>query len=117
MNDRSGWYSVRCIFRADVNRRWGVHDLAEGEHVFEERITLFRASSASDAISRAEVAANQYASELGFEYLGLAQSCYLYDEPSDGAEVFSLFRRSRLLPQLYVDAFFSTGTEYELDLQ
>jgi hypothetical protein len=46
----------------------------------------------------------------------VAQSYELYDEPGDGAEVFSLIRVSDLEPSDYVDRYFDTGTERQSEL-
>jgi hypothetical protein len=82
--------------------------------VYEERITLWLAASAEDAIERAEAEALEYAGSIAESpdsYLGIAQSYRLVDAPGDGAEVFSLMRSSALEPTEYLDTFFSTGTE------
>lgn len=105
--DAARWYAVRCIFAV------GWPPEAAGS-TYEERITLWRASSADDAIARAETEALGYAatiSESPSTYLGLAQSYHLLEEPADGAEVFSLMRTSDLDPPHYLDAFFDTGDE------
>ena len=101
------WYSVRCVF--------GVGPRSEtGGATYEERITLWRASSAEKAIARAEAEALQYATALkGCTYLGLAQSYQLADEVRDGAEVFSLMRDSELEPKEYLDVFLGVGTEHQ----
>jgi len=79
---------------------------------YEERITLWRASSAEEAIARAEAEALEYATALeGCTFLGLAQSYQLAHDVGDSAEVFSLMRDSELKPQEYLDAFFDVGTE------
>ncbi len=73
-----------------------------------------RAASADEAIERAEAEAVDYAASIEESpgvYLGLAQSFKLFDDPGDGAEVFSLMRTSGLDPEAYLDAFFDTGTE------
>lgn len=57
-----------------------------------------------------------YAHLLSVRYLGLAQAYRLADEPGDGAEVFSLVRKSDLDDKAYLDAFFDTGTERQRDL-
>lgn len=104
------WFAVRCIFA----KGWP----AEAEATFEERVTLWRANSLDEAIERAETEARAYASvieDAPDTYLGLAQAYRLADEPSDGAEVFSLIRRSELGHDDYLDAFFATGFEYERD--
>ena len=98
------WYAVRCVFRFD-----GVADQPSS---YEERITLWHAADGDEALERAEVDAEHYASEtaesLG-EYLGFAQAYWLFDEPGDGAEVFSMFRESRLTPDAYVERYFDDG--------
>ncbi len=85
----SGWFAVRCVFRS------GWPEPAPNDpprHNFEERITLWRASSAAEALAKAEAEAREYASiieEAPCEYLDQAQSYELSDSPAlDGAEVF-----------------------------
>lgn len=109
----SGWYSVRCVFRAQTGEPWGPPDLASGDSAYEERITLWRAHSADEAIERAEEEARRYASQVEVEYLGMAQSYRLADEPGEGADVFSLVRTSALPPDPYLDTYFDTGAEYQ----
>ena len=111
--DATDWYSVRCIFRAEVNTPWGPFDLEPGESAYEERVTLWRAGTAEEAIELAEEDAELYAAQIEVEYLGLAQSCRLAEQPGNGVEVFSLIRKSTLDSRRYVDAFFSTDTEYQ----
>jgi hypothetical protein len=101
------WYSVRCVFAV------GWPPEAAGK-TYEERITLWHASSAEEAIARAEAEALEYAAvieEAPSTYTGLAQCYQLVDEPGDGAEVFSLMRASQLEPDAYLDRFFDTGAE------
>lgn len=102
------WYAVRCVFRS----AWA--ETSEGlppeEHLYEERITLWQASSLEEAIALAEAEAAEYAGEED-DYLDLAQAYKLFDEPSHGAEVFSLMRSSRLDADTYLDTFFDTGDE------
>jgi hypothetical protein len=86
-------------------------DAAEVPAVYEERITLWRASSFDEAMARAEGEALEYANGIGGEYLRLAQAYQMYDPPADGAEVFSLLRASHLAATEYLDSFFDTGTE------
>ncbi|PJN30022.1 hypothetical protein [Kitasatospora sp. CB02891] len=102
------WYGVRCVFE------W----TAASGRSYEERITLWRAPSADDAIALAEVEAETYARESGVEYLGFAQSYRLGDHgvPGAGAEVFSLLRDSSLEPSAYLDAYFDTGAERQQPL-
>jgi hypothetical protein len=112
-DEEGGWFAVRCVFDHPRNTGRGPRDLAAGEHAYEERVTLWLASSADEAIELAEEEAEEYASASGAKYTGLAQSYWLEAEPSTGAVVFSLVRKSRLEPDTYVDAFFDTGLEYE----
>ncbi|WP_431676466.1 hypothetical protein [Kitasatospora sp. KL5] len=95
------WYGVRCVFE------W----TTPGGRAFEERITLWQASSADEAIALAEAEAETYAADNGFDRLDFAQSYRLGGAPGPGAEVFSLLRDSALEPSEYLDAFFDTGTE------
>lgn len=111
MKEDCGWYGIRCLFRQIENKRWGPTDLAEGRACYEERITIWRASSMEDAIARAEADAVEYASILEAEYLGFAQAYSFDDEPEDGTEVFSLMRDSSLDTATYLDTFFDTGSE------
>ena len=97
-----GWYAVRHVIK--------------NEDAYEERITVWEAASAEEAIARAESEAAEYAWE-GTEPLSLYQSFELDEAPRDGAEVFSLIRRSELPPSQYLDAFFSTGSELEQTIE
>ena len=107
------WYAVRCVKASTENKPWGPTDLREGETAYEERITLWRAASAEEAIALAEAEAQGNADILEGESLGLAQAYRLADKPKHGAEVFSLIRRSVLDPESYLTAFFDTGEEYQ----
>lgn len=104
------WYAVRCVFRTTAHKPWGPTDLTRTS-AYEERVTIWTASSADEAIARAEAEAREYAETLGDEYLGLAQSYHLSDSPGDGAEVFSLIRDSDLEPDDYLDHYFDSGSE------
>jgi hypothetical protein len=97
------WYAVRSLF----------HDPEGSESAYEERITLWQATDADDALARAAAEAVEYAEFAGVTYLSeFAQSYPLADAPPrDGAEVFSLTRSSALPPKPYVERFFSTGQE------
>ena len=102
----SGWFGVRCIFRVDDAG-------SAGNSTYEERVTVWRAPSQEAAIGMAEVEAGEYAEMIDAEYLGLAQVYEMADELGDGAEVFSLARKSRLRPPQYLEAFFDTGDEHQ----
>jgi len=95
-----GWYAVRCVF-----------EYGEGQpHTYEERVTLWLAGSAEEAIDRAESEAVEFAEPTG-TYLGLAQSFHLFSGLEDGVEVFSLMRDSDLGPDEYISRFFASGRE------
>ncbi len=102
------WYAVRCVFRS----AWAEtsEGLPPGVHLYEERVTLWQATSLEEAIALAEAEALEYADEDD-DYLDLAQAFKLFDDPSSGAEVFSLMRSSTLEPDEYLDTFFDTGDE------
>ncbi len=104
--DGLGWYSVRCVFGSEAD--------VEDETTYEERITLWQAASAEEAIERAEEEALAYAAsieEVPVTFLGLAQCFHLFDDPRDGAEIFSLMRDSELEPDDYLDTYFDSGEE------
>ena len=92
------WFAVRCLFE------YG----AGATHTYEERVTLWRAVSAQEAIGRAEREAEEYVAGTRDTYLGLAQSFHLFEPPADGREVFSLMRVSDLMPDQYLKTFFDT---------
>ena len=101
-------FSVRCIFR------WQSRPDQVRKHLYEERITLWKASDIDEAIALAEGEARAYASDLSGVYLEFCQAYALVEEPeASGIEVFSLLRDSDLEPAQYLDAFFATGGERE----
>ena len=103
-DDGLGWYGVRCVFR------WIGHE----NQPYEERITLWRAASAAQAIELAGREARDYALDNGFEHLRFAQAYELSgDRITQGTEVFSLLRDSDLKPESYLDGFFDTGQEHQ----
>jgi hypothetical protein len=95
------WFSVRCIFRGCDDRQTG----------YEERITVWRATSFEEAVGLAEADSRDYAKLVGNRYLGLAQAYRMAEEIGHGAEVYSLIRDSELPPDAYLSAFFDTGRE------
>jgi hypothetical protein len=112
-SNQSAWYAVRCVFRSG----WPPEFAGQS---YEERITLWRASSFDEAIERAEIEAEDYASAIvegPDTYLHLAQAYMLDDEPGDGGEIFSLVRVSALQPEAYLERHFTTGTERQHDVQ
>jgi len=97
----SAWYSVRTIIR-----------FPHLGPTYEERVTLWRASSFDEAIVRAEEEGLDYCRDLDAEWCGLVQAFLIGVEPLEaGSEVFSLMRDSDLDADAYVDSFFDTGAE------
>lgn len=102
------WFAVRCIFETC----WP--EPPTTGHNYEERVTLWYCRSIERAIKKAEREATNHAHTFGnsaVSFLGLSQAYELAAPPTDGAEVFSLFRHSALSPCQYLDTFFSTGQE------
>ena len=104
-------YSVRCIFL------WERRPDQTAAHIYEERITLWRAENAESALQFAEQEARQYARDNGIEFLDEYFVSYELVDTVDahGVEVFSLLRESDLDRSAYVNAFFDTGTERQQD--
>lgn len=102
------WVSVRSVYETSSG----------GKSVFEERVTIWRVGSLDDAISNASSEAVAYAESLTTpdsktEFLGLCQAYALMDTIENGAEVFSLLRRSDLDRATYLNHFFDTGNEIQ----
>jgi hypothetical protein len=98
------WFSVRSVYRFEG---W-----AEGRDVYEERVVLLKAEDFDAAIAKAEIEADCYVTDLqDGEVVPIFQCYAMFDEPGDGAEIFSLMRVSDLEPDAYVDHFFETGEE------
>jgi len=94
------WFAVRCVF----------HHAPRA--TYEERITLWQATSVDAALQEAEREAIDYAQNLDHvRYLGLAQAFHLFEPPGNGAEVFTLMRDSTLPPDDYLTRHFDTGAE------
>ena len=86
------------------------------KHLFEERITIWKATSFDAAIALAEREAKSYAREGECKYLGLAQAYWMFaGSLKSGAEVFSLMRESDYAQKRYLCAFFDTGKERQLN--
>ncbi len=101
------WFAVRCVFE------WPSE---AGEcRTYEERLTLWRARSLDEAISKAKSEVAQYAQSANpaLVPLDLAQAYALAEEPGEGGEVFSLLRDSDLDGPAYLDRHFDTGTEHQ----
>ena len=102
------WYSVRCLFKHNkLKRKLGNNKL------YEERITIWKASSFENAIEMAEAEAKEYA-DLESKYLGFSQAFQLFEEDlKSGSEIFSLMRESRYKSRKYIKKYFYTGNERE----
>ena len=79
--------------------------------LYEERITVWRASDQDAAIELAEVEADEYTVGSDLKYLGLAQCFELTGPLANGSEVFSLMRDSNLAAESYLNRFFTAGHE------
>jgi hypothetical protein len=66
------WFAVRCIFELDPS--YGSRGGATPEHLYEERVTLWRAPSIDAALELAEQEAQTYCADEATRYLGLAQA-------------------------------------------
>jgi hypothetical protein len=78
--------------------------------VYEERITLWRASGSDEAMEKALAEAESYAEQnKGFERVDYIDMYELYDEPGEGAEVWSTMRDSWLAPSDYLKLFVTRG--------
>jgi hypothetical protein len=102
------WYSVRCLIRLGQRSN-------ASNSMYEERVTIWRATDFEDAIARAEREASEYANATDAEYVGLAQAFHLAcgDVIDAGTEVFSLIRGSELEPEDYINRFFDTDAEHQ----
>jgi soluble lytic murein transglycosylase-like protein len=103
----SGWFGVRCVFRSQT----ALPDLTGDANAYEERVTVWQASSFEQAIALAEADAREYAKHADWDYLDFAQAFQMYDDLGNGVEVFSLIRYSELEPDEYLTRFFDTGAE------
>ena len=100
-------YGVRCIFKLPKE------DINNKKYVYEERITIWQATTIDDALDLAVTEAKEYSSRInGSEFTGLSQAFFMFKPvEKNGVEVFSLLRESDLETDDYLDTFFSTGNE------
>jgi hypothetical protein len=97
------WFAVKCLFshpaRADASERF----------LYEERITLWRASSFQEAFALAEAEAAEYARSSTCTFVRATDSFHLFeDSVSHGSEVWSVMRGSGMEPELYAETFCAT---------
>ena len=101
------WYGVKCVFLH--------HDVpSQGEgQVYEERIVLVHAGSASEAIRRGKAEAQEYAQSNDADYLGFIDTFHLFsDDVGSGTEVYSLMRTSSGTPGEFISRYFDDGTQH-----
>jgi hypothetical protein len=100
------WYSVKCLFHHPTRKA------ADEDFLYEERITLWRASSFEEAHRLAEEEARQYASEAKCVFVASTDSFHLCDgELSPGTEAYSAMRGSNLQPATYRSTFCVTSRD------
>jgi hypothetical protein len=96
MSDSEPWYAVRCLFDHPSRRKDGE------DHLYEERITLWKAKSFDDAFSQTEIEAMKYADENHCVFLRTSDCSHLFDEViQEGSEIFTTMRGSNMHPELY----------------
>jgi hypothetical protein len=81
-------------------------------HLYEERITIWKVESFDQAIELAEKEAEEYANDNDCEYIDLAQAYHLYEKTiGNGSEICSLMREHNYTPKKYLDRYFDTSHE------
>jgi uncharacterized protein DUF4288 len=106
MTAKEPWYGAKCLF---------LHkDLTKSQRTpcYEERITLIRARSFTEAVRKGETEAKRYAKGTGrVEYLGFISVFHLFDSKvGDGTEVFSIMRSISLSKKAFIDRHYDDGT-------
>ncbi len=100
MKAKQKWFAVKTLHRWVPQGRPVKADRSfdRGGTLVEERVLLFRAPTPSEAIQMAERAARQYAKDrftnpygetVVTRYLNACDCFELFDDPGNGAEVFS----------------------------
>ncbi|MCB1089632.1 MAG: hypothetical protein KDM63_21510 [Verrucomicrobiae bacterium] len=105
-------YTIRTVIRWEAG--WSPGQ----KNSYEERITAWNAESMEQAIDLAEEDAKRYAESIKGEALDLFQAFWLFEEIDsipNGTEMFSLLRGSDLDSRAYIDAFFATGHEHQVE--
>jgi hypothetical protein len=78
-------------------------------HLYEERITLWRAGSFRDAYAMADADALVYAVEENCIFIRSTDAFHLFDKSiRSGSEVWSIMRGSGMTPELYIATFCDT---------
>jgi hypothetical protein len=96
------WFAVKCLF-SHPDRASD----ADG-NLYEERITIWRASTFEEAFALAEAEAREYAAD-DCQFVRAAQAFHLFEESvRHGSEVWSVMRGSHMQPELYIETFCAT---------
>src|SRR5579862_9225364 len=98
------WFVAQSLFVIEAGAI-----VAERGQMYEERITLWQAEDADDALAKARAESRAYANENGYEWVDYTTAYELTGSPSDGAEVWSFMRDSWLTPKQYVERFVTEG--------
>lgn len=99
-------YAVRCLFKCP---KASFNTL---DHLYEERITVWKADDVHKAIDKAVDEAKAYADKNNFTCAVLARSFWMFTKIDvSGVEVFSLLRESHLELESYLNTFFCNGDE------
>ncbi|MFE5299407.1 hypothetical protein [Streptomyces sp. NPDC056632] len=96
--EQRSWYGVRSFYR------W----LSWENRPYEERVVLFRAGSADEAVELAEREAAEYAREGDFEVLDMLQAYRISDgdeEVGAGTEVYSQLHALDLPANEFLDRY------------
>ena len=97
------WIAVRCLFSHPK------HVSDAEQHLYEERITLWRAGSFKAACAMADADALVYAAENNCIFVRTTDAFHLFDERvGSGTEVWSVMRGSGMTPELYIATFCDT---------
>lgn len=104
MNNNS-WYAARTVYNCYPNKK-------SKKKIYEERVVLFVAKSFNNAIKKAEKEADEYSNANQMKYLGFVNVFKLFEQSiTNGTEVYSLMRESKLNGRKYLNSFFDTGKE------
>jgi hypothetical protein len=98
------WFGVRSWFLFDAGAL-----LEDHGQMYEERITLWRAGSATEAQRLAAVEADAYAAETGSTRLDCVETFRMFDAPGQSVEVWSVHRESWLPPDEFLARFVTEG--------
>ena len=107
-NEKQQCYSVKCVFRLCSET---------GHNYYEERVTLWRASSFDEALELAKQEAEFNALVLGGESSGPISAFWIYEDDESplsfpqGQEIDSMLRLSDLELKDYIARFVDTGKE------